>query len=191
MNILGKSFVGTILLISLFGVFISSAVLASENLIISKKSKSQANQRSNGPTCRPVGTSERKPSIPLTIANESKESISGVVPSSLMCDIISVTGAEPDLRLKGYHSLRGMLEQCLFSHEEDPGGLRGGWHRLWEEHLKAPENLICKKDIKKIVEDHLSCVIDESHEMFLSFTKMHRALNTYESNLCSFVSQPN
>ncbi|MBA2306578.1 hypothetical protein H0W26_00375, partial [Candidatus Dependentiae bacterium] len=184
MNMIGRIVTRIILLISLSEIFISYAVLASE---ISVKSISkQAKQRINVPTVFEGGASQSKLQSHSNLVNRTNESTNWAVPSSLMYDIISVTQAEPDLRLKWYHYLSEMLEQHLFSSHQNTGLLRGQWRCLWRDHLKAPENLIYKNEIKEFLANPYS-LLDEGRDIFVSFNFMYKALNKYERELCSFI----
>ena len=108
--------------------------------------------------------------------------------SLLMDDILAVTEAELDLRLTSYHQLIGILEEGLFSSPLDPGGLKGRWRSLWNNHAKAPENLISKNEIKKLLkrEDHQ--FLDENHDIFSSFNSTYEVLTRYECDLCAYLS---
>ena len=122
---------------------------------------------------------------PSDKANKSAK----IAVSSLMNDIVAVTEAELDLRLTSYHQLIALLEERLFSSDLDPGGLKGRWRSLWSNHAKAPENLISKKEIKKLLKKGDHHLLDENHTLFSLFKVTDEVLFRYERDLCAYLPE--
>ncbi|MBA3751795.1 SEL1-like repeat protein [Candidatus Dependentiae bacterium] len=195
MNMIGRIITSVILLLSLTEIFIPYTILASE---ISLQSRSkQARKESDNLSAKPLDTLLPDLLTHVTLKSSGKlldhtsKSIKMTCSSSLMNDLISVTGAQPDLRLYGYHRLREILEHNIFLSEQDPGGLRGQWNSLWTHHLKPPENLLVKNNIKKFLASPNSPLLEEHHDIFAFFNSTYKALTVYEHNLCSYITNNN